>query len=223
MARRWRLAHAQRWHQGENGSTCTRPRLYNNRSRRGTDQAGRTAGNGKAAFQLARSLLRCRMTRLWYNHIDADGMNARPCCSGRTQGAGTSTHVGAPGHYGEESLPPLASAQLPVTITTGGLRARPRTCESDRNLDVSFCSRIAIVNHTSHAEELTDLFVDGPLDERAGHIAINAAFRPPEEFCPESAARRRAHLPQAIPSVLRSAIRLWYNPISLPPEPCPWP
>lgn len=79
-----------------NGPPCTLPRLYNNRSRRGTDQAGRTTGNGKAAFQLARSLLRCRMTRLSYNHISAAGMNVRACCSGRTQGAGTSIHVGAP-------------------------------------------------------------------------------------------------------------------------------
>jgi hypothetical protein len=55
----------------------------------------KAAGNGKAAFQLARSLLRCRRTRLWYNHIRAAGMNVRAYCAGRTQGAGTSTHDGA--------------------------------------------------------------------------------------------------------------------------------
>ena len=38
------------------------PRLYNNRSRRGTGRARRTAGNGKAVAPRAQGLLRCRIT-----------------------------------------------------------------------------------------------------------------------------------------------------------------
>jgi hypothetical protein len=41
-------------------------------------------------------------------------------------------------------------------------------------------------------------------------MAIHRAFRPPEEFSPDL-HRRRAHLPRAIPGLLWSMARLWYN------------